>query len=130
MTPTNTNSTAAPISVVIPTYRREQVLVDTLDLLAPLLQPGDEILVIDQTPVHESHTEEGLHRLANAGTIRWYRRAKPSQCESMNAAAGLAGGDILLFLDDDVIPFPKLLEAHRSALAADPALSATCGQVL
>jgi glycosyltransferase involved in cell wall biosynthesis len=118
------------VSVIIPTYKREQVLVETLNLLAPLLQVGDEILVIDQSPRHEPATEEGLRALASAGTIRWYRRARPSQNEAMNAAACLARGDVLLFLDDDVVPFAELIEAHRTALNADPTLSATCGQVL
>jgi GT2 family glycosyltransferase len=118
------------MSLIIPTYKREQVLVETLDLLAPLLQPGDEILVIDQTPVHEPATEEGLRRLVAAGAICWYRRAKPHICEAMNAGARLARGDHLLFLDDDVVPDGNLLEAHRDALSHPDAPPAVCGQVL
>ncbi len=118
------------ISVVIPTYKRERILLDTLDLVAALRQPGDEIVVMDQTPAHEPQTEEGLRRLAAAGTIRWYRRDKPSQCEAMNAAARLARGDLFLFLDDDVVPSEHLLEAHRQAFARDGNVVATGGQVL
>jgi hypothetical protein len=42
----------------------------------------------------------------------------------MNAAAWLATGDILLFLDDDINPSLSLLDAHRDAHAKDPGL---CG---
>jgi GT2 family glycosyltransferase len=123
-------SDGPPISVVIPTYCREQVLLDTLHLLLPLLRPGDELLAVDQTPRHEPAVEQRLHELAASGAIRWFRRDKPGVCEAMNVGALLARGEILLFLDDDVIPSPDLLEAHRRTLAAPDGPPAVCGQVL
>jgi GT2 family glycosyltransferase len=120
----------ASIAVVIPTYRREQILLDTLHLVLPLLQTGDELLVVDQTPQHEPAVDQRLHELAASGAIRWVRRSKPHICEAMNAGAGLARSDVLLFLDDDVIPVPALLEVHRRTLGAADAPPAVCGQVL
>ena len=120
----------ATISVVVPTYKRESVLVETLASLVRLLKQGDEILVIDQTPEHEPATTRALERMTAEGAIRWYRRAKPSQNEAMNIAARLAQGEILLFLDDDIIPFDSLLEGHRQALLQPDPPPATCGQVL
>jgi GT2 family glycosyltransferase len=129
-TATTTAKAAPTITCVVPTYMRERVLVDTLRLLLPLLRDGDEIVVVDQTPRHEPDTEASLHGLASAGKIRWFRRRQPHICEAMNAGACLARGELLLFLDDDVIPHPELIEAHRLALAAPDAPPATCGQVL
>jgi GT2 family glycosyltransferase len=123
-------TSSSRISVVIPTYQREQVLLDTLHLVLPLLQPGDELVLVDQTPRHEPAVEQRLYELAAAGAIRWFRRGKPHICEAMNAGAGLARGDILLFLDDDVIPAASLLEVHRRTLDAPDAPPAVCGQVL
>jgi GT2 family glycosyltransferase len=118
------------VSVIIPTYHREQVLLDTLAHLAPLLRPGDEVLLIDQTPRHEPAVEETLAQVAAKGSVRWFRRDRAHVCEAMNIGALLARNDVLLFLDDDVIPSPGLLEAHRAALTlADPP-PAVCGQVL
>ncbi len=118
------------ISVIVPTYKREAVLVDTLRHLHRLLKPGDEILVIDQTATHEAITSDVLGSMNAEGLIRWYRRSRPSQNKAMNIAALLAKGEILLFLDDDIVPFENLLEAHRHALLAPDAPPATCGQVL
>jgi GT2 family glycosyltransferase len=121
---------ALSISVIIPTYQREQVLVETLQRLSALLQPGDEIVVVDQTARHELATEECLRQLAQDGAIRWYRRRKPAICASMNLGAVLAKSELLLFVDDDVIPTPSLLEAHRAAHLTPGAPPVTCGQVL
>jgi GT2 family glycosyltransferase len=118
------------ISIIIPTYMREKILVDTVNLLFPLLQPGDEIVIIDQSPRHEPSTEEALSAMAAADQIRWYRRARPHICAAMNAGATLARSAILLFVDDDVIPSADLLEAHRRDQGRPDAPPATCGQVL
>lgn len=118
------------ISVIIPTYKREEILVESLGALARLLKHGDEMIVIDQTPEHEPATRSELDRMASTGTIRWYRRSRPSQNEAMNIAAMLARGEILLFLDDDIVPFDGLLEGHRCAFDGPHAPPATCGQVL
>lgn len=118
------------ISAVVPTFRRERHLVDTLHSLIALLKAGDEILVVDQTSKHEQETEAALQGWARAGAIRWYRKSRPSQCEAMNVAAHLARGDLLLFLDDDIVPFENLLEGHRRAFLEEPGLTATSGQVL
>ncbi|MDZ4812524.1 MAG: glycosyltransferase, partial [Pseudomonadota bacterium] len=45
-------STGPRISVVIPSYRREQVLLDSIDSLLALERRADEILVVDQTENH------------------------------------------------------------------------------
>jgi GT2 family glycosyltransferase len=122
--------TQASITVVIPTYRREAELVNTLVSLEKQIKAGDEILVIDQTPRHVPETELALRALASRNAIRWFRKKKPSQCEAVNAAARLARGRYLVVLDDDIIPSLTLLEGHRHALAADPTRPATAGQVL
>ena len=108
------------ITVAIPTYRREQVLLDTLaDLLA--LAPGPaEILVVDQTACHEPATAEALQAMADAGHIRWLKLAEPSITRAMNEALLQAKHGIVLFLDDDIRPEPELLEAHVAAQGRHP----------
>jgi GT2 family glycosyltransferase len=103
------------LSVAIPTYRREAVLIDTLgDLLA--LQPVPvEILVLDQTKIHEAETALRLQELAARGAISWVRLQQPSITAAMNEGLRRATGDVVLFLDDDIRPEPELFEAHLAA---------------
>ena len=49
-----------PLSIVIPTYAREQVLCETIRYLLDSVSTEDEILVVDQTLQHEKETDNLL----------------------------------------------------------------------
>jgi GT2 family glycosyltransferase len=104
-----------PISIAIPTYRRERVLIDTLEFVLALQPQATEILVLDQTEVHEASTDARLGELASSSQIRWVRLEKPSITAAMNEALVRARGEVVLFLDDDIRPEPELLSAHWRA---------------
>lgn len=104
-----------PISVAIPTYRRESVLLDTLRDLLALEHSPVEILVLDQTERHAPATDQQLAAHHAAGRIRWLRLAEPSIPKAMNRGLLEATQDIVLFLDDDIRPEPELLVAHLAA---------------
>jgi len=101
-----------PISVAIPTYRREQVLLDTIGYLLSLEPSAAEILVLDQTEQHEPATLEQLQLFNDSGKIRWLRFDLPSIPKTMNRGLLEAAQDIVLFLDDDIRPEADLLTAH------------------
>ncbi|HYV03110.1 MAG TPA: glycosyltransferase, partial [Blastocatellia bacterium] len=79
------NTADASISVVIPTYRRERVLLDTIDYLVRLDPGGKEIVIVDQTEEHSAETASALQELANVEQVRWLRLAEPSIPHAMNA---------------------------------------------
>lgn len=118
------------LSIIIPTFCREQVLLDTVRMILDQMQTGDEILVIDQTPRHESATEQALTTWLEDGRLRWYRKINPGQVEAMNVGALLAHNEGLVFLDDDVQPSSDFLDSYRCALAKGSEIPAFCGQVL
>jgi GT2 family glycosyltransferase len=109
------SSRLLPISIVIPTYRREAVLLDTLRDLLALSAGAREILVVDQTEHHEAATRQGLQDLHDAGDIRWLRLALPSITHAMNHGLLAAKQPVVLFLDDDIRPGTALVEAHFRA---------------
>lgn len=105
----------AALTVVIPTYRREDVLLDTLADLIALPTPPAEILVIDQTEQHQPETEQRLGVLDAGGKIRWLRLPTPSITAAMNRGLLEANCEIVLFLDDDIRCEPELIAAHLAA---------------
>ena len=82
----NIESTESRISVTvaIPTYRRDQVLVDTVRDLLALDPPPAEILVLDQTPEHTPEVAAALRDWDTAGHIRWLRLPEPSIPRAIN----------------------------------------------
>lgn len=114
--------TPAPLTVAIPTYRREQVLIDTLHHLLALPSPPAEILVLDQTERHEAATTQQLTELHAKGDIRWIRLTEPSIPKAMNQGLLLASHELVLFVDDDIIPEPELLSVHLEVHAQKPGM--------
>lgn len=104
-----------PLTIVIPSYRREWVLLDTLDALLALSPGAAEVLLLDQTERHEALTEKRLGEWAENGAIRWFRLNRPSIPKTMNCALLEAKQEIVLFVDDDIRPEPRLLTAHLEA---------------
>jgi GT2 family glycosyltransferase len=109
-----------PISIAIPTYRREAVLLATIEYLLALQPRAAEILVLDQTESHGPDTDARLRLLAESGAIRWLRLPHPSIPAAMNEGLRQARQDIVLFLDDDIRPEPELIDAHLRAHERHP----------
>ncbi len=108
-------SNPAPISIVIPTYGRDDVLVDTLSALLALEVRASEILIVDQTSQHSQQAESQLTHWEQAGLIRWIKTAPPSITRAMNLGLTLATHPIVLFLDDDIVPHAELITGHTSS---------------
>ena len=117
------------ISVVIPTYNREQTLRETLAGLMRQDYPNFEVLVIDQTHIHESETQVYLEQLANAGKIKWFQVNWANLPGARNYAVRRAVGDIILFIDDDVELPNSFLAAHACNYLAKPDVGCVAGRV-
>lgn len=123
------------LSVIIPTYRRFQPLLDTLaDLLAQTWHPETissvEIIVADQNPRWPDKFESRQAELAARENIVWLTLDSPGVVNARNTAVEHSTGEILLFLDDDVrIPNRRFLERHV-ANYRDEEISAVTGREL
>jgi glycosyltransferase involved in cell wall biosynthesis len=122
-------SRPATVSAAIPTYGRDRVLIDTVEQLLALSRPPDEILVLDQTPVHDEATESRLTAMHASGAIRWKRIAQPSQPAALNEGLRMARGDVVLMLDDDIQIATDFVARHASNYE-DETIVAVAGQVL
>lgn len=117
------------LSVVIPTYRREQVLIDTVAALLALSPPPGEILVVDQSPSHGPAITKALNTWSEAELVRWIGLPDPSITHAMNIGLVQAAGEIVLFVDDDIVPGASLVSAHLQA-HNEKGVQFVAGQVL
>ena len=118
------------VSVVIPTYCREQVLLDTIRVVLDQKPVPMEVLVVDQSPGHETPVEQQLQAWHEEGRIRWVRLAEPSIPKSMNHGLRMATQPIVLFLDDDLTAATTLLDWHWKTHQQFSDAVAVVGQVL
>ena len=116
------------VSVVLPTFGREELLCRTLADLLRLDWPDLEIIVVDQTPAHLPSTEAYLGRLV--GRVVRLRQQRASVVAAANAGAIAARGEIVLFVDDDIsIPDRDLIAAHLRNYE-NPGVGGVAGRVL
>jgi len=117
------------ISVIIPTYGREQVLCDTLADVLKQDYANFEVLVIDQTQTHRSDTQACLERLVVEHKIRWFRLDWASLPGARNYGVRHAEGDIILFIDDDVQMPEGCLSAHARTFQDHSEVGVVAGRV-
>lgn len=103
------------MSVAIPTYGRDEVLVDTIRYVLALAPQPAEVIILDQTMKHIPEVVRTLDAWHRSAAIRWLRLPEPSIPRAMNRGLVEARHEIVLFLDDDVVPEPGLLRAHANA---------------
>ncbi|MFG0334288.1 MAG: glycosyltransferase family 2 protein [Maioricimonas sp. JB049] len=121
--------TTLPVSVAIPTFGREEVLIDTITMLLAQEPAAAEILVLDQSQTHLPVTELKLAAWDVEKRIRWLRLDRPSQPAALNVALQRAREPLVLFLDDDIRIGPGFLSAHVARFTR-PDIWAVAGQVL
>src|SRR3972149_6563188 len=101
------------VSLIVPTFGRDQLLVQTLECALRQDLADYEVIVVDQTVRHKPETDEFLRR--HADQIRVIRLEKPSLTKARNAGIRSASGDIMVFVDDDTTFEPAFLSRHLDA---------------
>jgi GT2 family glycosyltransferase len=120
---------ASDVSIVIPTYRRGSVLLDTVEHLLRQDQAAGEIILVDQTEQHPQDVEAMLRKWDRGGVARWLRKSEPSVTAAMNTGLLAANGEVVLFLDDDIVPTSALVARHAHNYD-DPEVVGVVGQIL
>ncbi len=117
------------ITVVIPTYGREEALRDSIVDVLKQDYPNFEVLVVDQTAKHQPEIQAYLEEMAEAGKIKWLRLNWASLPGARNYAVRRSSGEIILFIDDDVQLTSGLLTAHAKNYLQNPEVGAVAGRV-
>jgi glycosyltransferase involved in cell wall biosynthesis len=108
------------ISVVVPTFNRRKMVKRTVEsLFAQNFHAGkyEVIVVVDGS---EDGTADALRELRAPCRFRIVEQANGGLAAARNSGARMAAGHLLLFLDDDMLCVPELLEAHVEAHRNEP----------
>lgn len=103
------------ISVIIPTFNRDDVLIACLELLfyenAPFLESYEVIVTDDST---NDLTKDLVD--VSYPFVKWVKGPKKGPAANRNNGAKMAKGEWLLFLDDDCLPQKAWLTSYVNAI--------------
>lgn len=104
------------LSVVIPTRHRERELTTCLEALRGQLEAmGAEVVVTDDGTSGE--TRAMLERAFPFA--RWTEGPRRGPAANRNHGVGIARGELVVLVDDDVVPAPDFLASYAAAVAED-----------
>lgn len=103
------------VSVILATRNRSPSLARLLDGLTDQVDaPRFEVIVADNGSSDD--TPAVVEQAANKLDTRYVREECPGKGRALNAALKLVRGDLIVFTDDDVQPFPDwLFQMHKAA---------------
>jgi len=112
----STDSSPNLLSILIPTYKRPELLALTLESVAAQTRPADEVIVVDNDKAKSaSDTVKAFsHDIPNLQYIP--ASAKQGKCYALNIAGHAAKGNWLVFLDDDDYWDREYLETFDQAI--------------
>jgi GT2 family glycosyltransferase len=120
--PASAGGDAMRISIVVPAYNNAGDLLECLAALSRSAPADSEILVVD-----DASTDDTSARTEAAGFRVLRRSANGGPGAARNDGARAARGQILLFVDADVVVAPDAIDRVLRAFAADAQLAALFG---
>jgi len=106
---------AAPVSVVIPTYNRRDIVPDAIDSVLAQTVPPAQIIVVD-----DGGRDDTAGRLALYGKgITYHRQDNAGLSAARNKGIHLATQPLIAFLDDDDVWHPRKLELQMRCIEQD-----------
>jgi GT2 family glycosyltransferase len=98
------------VSVIIPTYNRPEVLCETMAMALAQDYPDFEVIVVDQTLEPSAAVRAFVEK--SGSRLRYIQREVPNLPAARNAGVRISRGEIIVFMDDDVIVGPEYVAAH------------------
>jgi len=114
-------------SVVIMTNEREEDLKRSVTAFLEQKDPSWELIVVDDTPVLSEGMETFL--AGHDGEFTYVRLTTKNLPHAGNVGITLARGDIVIFVDDDVVPCAHFVAEHVRAYGSDPSIGGVMGRI-
>ena len=106
-----------PVSIIIPTYNRAQLLPRAINSVLRERLPDDEILVID-----DGSSDETAAVAARYSSVRYIRKNHAGAGPARNLGIAESGNPLVAFLDSDDEWLPGKLALQRRLMEACPAV--------
>jgi len=99
------------VSLIIPTYNRQEISLQTLQYLKQQSISGFEVILVDQTASNDNDLQNFKNDVFKYKYLKITETGLPN---ARNVGVENAKGDILGFIDDDSIPDPDLIQSYMN----------------
>jgi glycosyltransferase involved in cell wall biosynthesis len=123
--PTVDRFAGSPITVVIATRDRPEMLRDALGALRSALRNGDRVIVVDS-----ASQDDRTRVVAESFGAQIVRCEIPGTCRARNAGLRASATEVVAFTDDDCLPDAGWASALAAAFARSPSPDFVAGRVL
>ncbi|ROT93306.1 glycosyltransferase [Altererythrobacter sp. FM1] len=121
-------------SIIIPSRNGADTLGAALAALAQVERPEGaggngawDIVLIDNAS--SDATPDIMRRFATAHGAQFLSEPRPGKSHALNRGIAAARGDLLIFMDDDVLPVPRWAQAYVEAAESSPHVGVFAGAV-
>lgn len=126
------SSTKPLVSVIIPTYKRSDMLPRAIESVLSQTYANIQVVVVDDNnpdTEHRKNTEALMGRYESDERIKYVKHRKNSNGSvARNTGISSADGEIVAFLDDDDFYYPDKIEKQVTYLLSHPQFRAVyCG---
>jgi len=107
------------VSVVIPTFNRKEMLKEMIGLLEEQTIASSEFEVIVVDDGGTDGTPEFIRAMQTSFNLRVVTQENSGAAVARNTGAREASGKMIIFMDDDLVPLPGMIQSHKDAMADD-----------
>ncbi|MGV3722831.1 MAG: glycosyltransferase family 2 protein [Actinomycetota bacterium] len=112
---------APSVSIIIPTHNRRGPLLTTLAALCDVAYPSPwEVIVVDDGSTDGTDLAIREQTALNGINLRYLWQENSGPAAARNRGAAAAAGDVLIFIDDDILVKPDFVADHADALLQNP----------
>jgi len=109
-------------SVIIPNYNRSRDVIKCVNSIQASTCPPKEIIVVD-----DCSTDDSVSQLRKLDIVVLENDENKGQGAGRNSGARIAAGEVLVFVDSDVVVYPDAIEKLMNRFEGDKTLSAVVG---
>jgi GT2 family glycosyltransferase len=110
-------NTSNQVSIIIPSLNRQEIVLNTVRQFELQSVEEFELIVVDQS---DSLSKELDQYKSDNFKFVYSKIDEKGLPNARNVGANLAHGELLLFVDDDIIPAPDLIECYNSLFNGYP----------
>lgn len=119
-----------PVTVVVATCGRPDIVERCVRSVLACEYANAEIVVVENRPGSQATREMLLSEFAREPGLRYVEEPRPGASRARNAGLAVAEGDIVAFLDDDVVVDPGWLDHCVEAFEAADDIACVTGLIL